>query len=190
MEAEKRQEEQEVQELQQVQEAQQQEELEKLKEELEKHKEKLAKLENTARLVNQRFMELQKEYEYLKERYRRDLEEHKKYCYEKLALELLNVLDDFERAFESIPKDESSYLQGFEIIYRSLKNILENYGVREMQVEGSVFDPYLCEAVDKDYNPDVPPNTVIKVVRKGYYLHDKVLRPARVIVSVPEEEVT
>ncbi|MGC8852957.1 MAG: nucleotide exchange factor GrpE, partial [Hydrogenobacter sp.] len=74
--------------------------------------------------------------------------------------------------------------------YRELKRILEKYGIREIQIEGKEFDPYLAEAVEKEYNPDVPPNTVIRVVRKGYMLHERVLRPAKVVVSVQEEEIT
>ncbi|MFN3599672.1 MAG: nucleotide exchange factor GrpE [Aquificaceae bacterium] len=152
--------------------------------------EKLSKLENTARLVNQRYMDLQREMEYLKERYRRDLEEMKKYGYEKFALDLLEVVDNFERAFQYEGTDLEGFKKGFELIYKELIKILEKYGIKEIELLEKEFDPYLAEAVDKEYSQDYPPNTIIKVERKGYTLHERVLRPAKVIVSYYEEEIT
>ncbi len=166
---------------------------EELKEEEKKIKEleeKVSKLEQVARFANQRYVELQREFELFKERYRRDMEEQRKYGYEKFALEMLEVVDNFERAFDSVSESHTPILQGFQLIYRELKRILEKYGIKEIQIEGKEFDPYLAEAVEKEYNPDVPPNTVIRVVRKGYMLHERVLRPAKVVVSVQEEEIT
>ncbi|WP_340690802.1 nucleotide exchange factor GrpE [Hydrogenobacter thermophilus] len=152
--------------------------------------EKVSKLEHIARVANQRYVDLQREMELFKERYRRDLEEQRKYGYEKLALDLLEIVDNFERAFASASEELSTYMTGFQLIYRELKRVLEKYGIREMELEGKEFDPYLAEAIEKDYTSDVPPNTVIKVIRKGYMIHDRVLRPAKVIVSVQEEEIT
>lgn len=152
--------------------------------------EKVSKLEQIAKIANQRYVDLQKELELFKDRYRRDLEEQRKYGYEKLALDLLEVVDNFERAFASATQDPFALLKGFELIYRELKRMLEKYGIRELQIEGKEFDPYLAEAVEKEYNPDVPPNTVTRVIRKGYTLHERVLRPAKVVVSVQEEEIT
>ncbi len=150
--------------------------------------EKVLRLESINRAVNERYVALQRELEYQKERYRRDLEELRKYGYEKLALELLEVVDNFERAFSSAKDVPPALLQGFEMIYKDLLRILEKHGIREIEVEGKPFDPYLAEAVEKEFNSHVLPDTVVKVIRKGYYIHDKVLRPARVVVSVPEEE--
>lgn len=172
-------------------------EVEEVKEELKEEEkrikeleEKLTKLEQVARFANQRYTELQRDFELFKERYRKDLEEQKRFGYEKFALDLLEIVDNFERAFVSAPEGSGAVLKGFELVYRELKRILEKYGIREIEAEGKEFDPYTAEAVDKEYNPSVPPNTVIKVLRKGYSLHDRVLRPARVIVSISEEEIT
>jgi len=173
------------------------EEVQEVKEELKEEErkireleEKVAKLEQIARVSNQRYVEVQRELELFKERYRRDLEEQIKYGYEKFAREILEVVDNFERAFESLSEDMTSMLKGFELIYKELKKILEKYGIREIEVLGKEFDPYLAEAVDREPRGDVPPNTVIKVVRKGYTIHDRILRPAKVIVSIQEEEIT
>ncbi len=152
--------------------------------------EKVLRLENTARLVNQRYVDLQREAEYLKERYRKDLEEAKRYGHEKLALDLLEVVDNFERAFQYEGQDLEGLRRGFELIYKELLRILEKHGIREMDLLGKEFDPYLAEAIDKEYTQDAPPNTIVRVERKGYWLYDRVLRPAKVVVSYYEEEIT
>ncbi len=167
-------------------------EVEELKNRVAELEEKVKKLETVARNSNIRAADLQRELEYLKERYRRDLEEQRKYGYEKLALELLSVLDNFERALSvaSQSKDFDSLLKGVEMIYSELKKILEKFHIQEIDIEGKEFDPYLAEAVETVATSEHPPNTVVKVVQKGYKLHEKVIRPARVVVSVSEEEVT
>ncbi|AAC06707.1 nucleotide exchange factor GrpE [Aquifex aeolicus] len=163
------------------------EELRKREKELE---EKIQKLETIAKNSNLRVAELQREIDYLKERYRRDLEEQRKFCYEKFAYDLLEVMDNFERALEygRQAQDVKSILLGIEMIYSEMKKIFEKYGIREIPVEGKEFDPYVAEAVEKVETDQYPPNTVVKVIRKGYYIHDKVLRPARVAVAVPPQE--
>ena len=126
----------------------------------------------------------------MKERYRRDLEEFRKYGYESLALDILEVLDNFERALETKTEDINALRAGVEMIYRQILAILEKYGIRAMDLDNKEFDPMLAEAVEKELSLDHPPNTVIRTIRKGYYLHDRVLRPGRVVVSYTEEEVT
>ncbi|MCS7170933.1 MAG: nucleotide exchange factor GrpE [Aquificaceae bacterium] len=152
--------------------------------------EKVSKLEQTTRAVNQRYVDLQRELEYLRERYRKDMEELKKYGHEKLAFDLLEIVDNFERAFGYGGTDLEGFKKGFELIYRELLRILEKYGVREMDLLGKEFDPYLAEAVDREYSEDALPNRVLRVERKGYLLHERVLRPAKVVVSYTEEEIT
>jgi len=163
------------------------EELRKREQELE---EKVKKLENIARASNLRVAELQREVEYLKERYRRDLEEQRKYCHERFAYELLEVMDNFERALEHARKTEDlrSVVIGLEMVYSEMKKIFEKYGIKEIEVEGKEFDPYVAEAIEKVETTEAPPNTVVKVIRKGYTIHEKVLRPARVVVAVAPEE--
>ncbi len=152
--------------------------------------ERVSKLEQVARFSNQRLVELQKDYELLKERYRKDLEEFRKYGYEKFALDILEVLDNLERALETRTEDINALRAGVEMIYRQLVAVLEKHGVRAMDLDGREFDPMLAEAVERELSLESPPNTVIRTIRKGYYLHERVLRPARVVVSYAEEEVT
>lgn len=168
------------------------EEVQRLQERVKELEEKVKKLEVIAKNSNIRAAELQKELDYMRERYRRDLEEQRKFGYEKLALDILSVLDNFERALSvaSTSRDFDSLLKGVEMIYSELRRILERYSIEELDVEGKEFDPYTAEAVETVRSPEHPPNTVVKVIQKGYKLHGKVIRPAKVVVSVGEEEIT
>ncbi len=168
------------------------EEVQKLKDRVAELEEKVKKLETIARNSNIRASDLQREIEYLRERYRKDLEEQRKYGYEKFALEILGVLDNFERALSvsAQTRDFESLFKGVEMIYNELRKILEKFNIAEIEIEGKEFDPYLAEAVETVVSKEHPPNTVVRVVQKGYKLHEKVIRPARVVVSISEEEVT
>ncbi len=168
------------------------EEVKELENKIKELEEKVKKLESIAKNSNVRAMELQRELEYMKERYRRDLEEQRKFGYEKMTLDLLGVLDNFERALSaaSVTRDFDSLLKGVEMIYSELRKILEKYNVEEIEVEGKEFDPHVAEAVETVATSEHPPNTVVRVVQKGYTLHGKVIRPAKVVVSVSEEEIT
>jgi len=152
--------------------------------------EKVKKLETVAKNSNIKVAQLQRELEYMRERYRRDLEEQRKFGHEKLALDLLGVLDDFERALLAVSEtgDLKSFLEGVKMIHAGLRRILARHHVEEIDIEGKEFDPYLAEAVETVHSKEHPPNTVVKVIQKGYKLHGKVIRPARVVVSVEENE--
>ncbi len=181
---------QESQETQEKKEENIEKELEELRKREQELEEKVKKLENIAKNSNLRVAELQREIEYLKERYRRDLEEQRKYCYERFAYDLLEVMDNFERALDYARKTEDikSIAMGIEMVYSEMKKIFEKYGITEIEIEGKEFDPYVAEAVEKVETTDVPPNTVVKVIRKGYKIHEKVLRPARVAVAAAPQE--
>ena len=168
------------------------EEVKELESRVKELEEKVKKLETIAKNSNIRAMELQRELEYMKERYRRDLEEQRKFGHEKLALDLLSVLDNFERALSAAEatRDFDSLLKGVEMIYSELRKILEKHSVEEIEVEGKEFDPHVAEAVETVATSEHPPNTVVKVLQKGYMLHGKVIRPAKVVVSISEEEIT
>jgi len=166
------------------------EEIEALRGRVAELEEKVKKLEQIARNSNIRASDLQRELEYFKERYRKDLEEQRKYAPESIAVDLLGVLDNFERAISASrnTRDFESLLKGVEMILTDLRRILEKHGIYEIEVEGKEFDPFVAEAVETEACDDHPPNTVIRVLQKGYRLHDRVIRPARVVVSISREE--
>ena len=104
-----------------------------------------------------------------------------------LILNLLPVLDDFERAFASLPSEsvERNWIDGVELIQRELQGILEAQGLTTIEAIGETFDPSLHEAVG---HQDGEEGVVISEVQKGYKLKDRVLRPSMVVVGNGKEE--
>ncbi len=96
----------------------------------------------------------------------------------------LPVLDNFELAMKHMKKDEggAAYLQGFELLRKQLVKILEDFGVKEIEAEGAVFDPHFHEAVMMAPAEGKEDETIALVFQKGYLYKDTVLRPAKVQV--------
>lgn len=110
-----------------------------------------------------------------------------KYEGESLIKQILEVVDDFERAIKmddnDLSDEVSNFLKGFKMIYTRLIGILDNLGVKEIEVEGKEFDPNYAEAILTDHDENKPENVVLEVLKKGYMYKDKLLRPAMVKVN-------
>lgn len=104
---------------------------------------------------------------------------------ERILAAILPVVDDFQRAFNAVPADEqqSPWVEGFALIQRKLKSVLEREGVSEIPALGQHFDPTRHQAVISEPTPDVEPGTVLEVLQPGYLLEDRVLRPSMVKVA-------
>lgn len=122
-----------------------------------------------------------------KKRTEQEKQELGKFANSVLILNLLPVLDDFERAFNSIPHSiqKLSWLDGIKLIERKLWAVMEAQGVSPIEALGKPFDPQFHEAVRQDKGKD---GMVIEEVQKGYMLNDRVIRPAMVVVGNGEEE--
>jgi molecular chaperone GrpE len=106
---------------------------------------------------------------------------------ERLAKELLPILDDLGRALEAAAEHEEAKLEeGVRLVHRALAGLLAKEGLAEIETDGK-FDPNVHEALLSQPS-DAPEGSVIEVVQKGYKLGDRVLRPARVVVAGPREE--
>lgn len=125
------------------------------------------------------------EFENYKKRLEADFSNAVKYANEKLLLEILQVVDDLERSLASGKEkpDFEAFYQGVKMIYAKLMKILESYGVKPFESVGKPFDVYYHEALLRIPRDDVPPDTVIDEIERGYMYYDKVLRHAKVIVS-------
>ena len=98
---------------------------------------------------------------------------------------LLGVLDDFDRAIENVPEEaHDPWVEGVRLTERKLRNVLESEGVKQIEAVGQPFDPNLHEALVQQPDVDHPEGTVVAELGKGYRLHDRVLRPTKVAVSV------
>lgn len=131
--------------------------------------------------------------ENLRRRTREEQDERSKLAAKAMLEEFLPILDNFERALEGGRKatDGAQVLAGVELIYRQLQDFLTRAGVAAMEAKGKLFDPNYYEAIAQAENLLVPDQTVLEEIQKGYFLHGKVLRHARVqVASNPQDIVT
>lgn len=126
-------------------------------------------------------------------RARRSFEEEKKYSHSAFALGLLPVLDNLERATIAAKQasETGPLVQGVAMVLTQLRDLLRRQGITLIEAQGQPFNPNLHQAVVQMPTKDHPPFTVVNVLEQGYMLHDRVLRPASVVVAAaPAEEET
>ncbi|MCJ7556542.1 MAG: nucleotide exchange factor GrpE [Gammaproteobacteria bacterium] len=114
----------------------------------------------------------------------RELERAHKYGVERLAGELLPVVDSLEIGLEAATGEtQEAVAEGMRATLKLLISALEKFGISCLDPLGEPFNPEWHEAMATQPSPDAEPNSVLLVVQKGYRIHDRVLRPARVIVA-------
>lgn len=131
-------------------------------------------------------MRLQADIENLHKRGERDLANAHKYGLERFATELLPVKDSLELGLDAFDKDNAEIeklKEGVELTLQMLGNALERFEIKEINPLEEPFNPDFHQAMSMQPRDDVAPNTVVTVVQKGYQLHDRLIRPAMVIVS-------
>ena len=115
--------------------------------------------------------------------------EARRYAISEFVRELLTVVDNLQRTVEAVQKqpqksgENSALLEGTQATLRAFLQTLERFGVRRLDALGKSFDPNFHEAVVAVADSSHAPGTVIEVVEEGYTLHDRLLRPARVVIS-------
>jgi molecular chaperone GrpE len=137
--------------------------------------------------LHDRLLRLQADFENFRKRTLKEKEEAFRYGHQNIVKDLLPTVDNLERAIEhargSQTGDLEGLLQGVELVLRELLGILEQHGLVVIEAEGQTFDPAVHEAMTQQIDESVPANTVMQVFQKGYRLRDRLLRPARVMVS-------
>lgn len=119
-----------------------------------------------------------------------EVDKARKFALEKFAGELLPVVDNLERALQSgSPDDESvkPILEGVELTHKSFISTIEKFGMQVIDPQGQAFNPELHQAMSIQENAELPPNTVMAVMQKGYVLNERLLRPAMVMVTKAAE---
>jgi molecular chaperone GrpE len=145
--------------------------------------------EEEARQNYDRLLRVSAEFENYKKRTQRDMEDFRKYANEAILSELLSVIDNLERAIQSGRDSEGpidQLTQGVDLTLKELLKIFERFSVRQIDAVGRSFDPNFHQAVLQETSNDHPTNTVLREFQKGYLLHDRLLRPAMVVVSKAE----
>jgi len=146
---------------------------------------KLEEKEKELAECKEKMLRLAAELENFKKRVEREKLEHMKYALEEFAKELLPFLDNLERAIALAKdtKDMEKMIEGIELTLSGYFKTLERFGLKTFVAEGKRFDPNYHEALSVEENSDVEENTVLKELLRGYTLHDRVIRPALVVVS-------
>ncbi|MEM7455013.1 MAG: nucleotide exchange factor GrpE [Planctomycetota bacterium] len=120
----------------------------------------------------------------------RETQDQLKYASSRLMTELLDTVDNLNRAIESGEGDSSAggWIDGVKLVAEQISTILGNHGCKKIEALGQPFDPNLHQAVQMQSSEDYEANTVMMEMRSGYQLHDRVLRPAQVFVSTGPEK--
>lgn len=136
-----------------------------------------------------RLLRMQAEMENLRKRNARELEQAHKYAVERLAIELLAVKDSLELGVEAAGSetDIGKLREGTELTLRMLNKAMEKFNIEEIDPQRQPFDPVRHQAMTLQESRELPPNTVVSVMQKGYAIGERLLRPAMVIVSKAPE---
>lgn len=149
----------------------------------------IQKLQEQAEKYKNDYLYLRADFENYKKHMIKERADLLKYGSERMAKDLLPVLDNFERALETsiTPETFSVFKQGVEMTASDLRALLAKNGIQEVKSEGQPFDPALHEALTSEISNDVPAGNVLRVFQKAYKMHDKLIRPAQVVVAKKSE---
>jgi molecular chaperone GrpE len=152
---------------------------------------KSADLANELAGANDRLLRLQAEMQNLRSRTSREISDERKYAALPVVRELLPVIDNIDRAIEAAEKagEAENLLAGFRLVKQQLHTLLNNHQVESIAAENQIFDPNFHQAILQQPSADVPAGQVMMVTQAGYKMHDRVVRPAQVIVSAGPGEV-
>jgi molecular chaperone GrpE len=144
-----------------------------------------ASLEAALEAEKDRFMRLSAEFDNYRKRKQREIDEFRKFANETVFKQFLSVVDNLERAIASAEnnQDTNSLLEGVKLTHKEILKVFQNFNVKPVKAENQSFDPNFHQAVTQKETDDVPENTITDVLQTGYLLHDRLIRPAMVVVS-------
>ncbi len=167
------------------------EEIQKIEEqEKEKNEQNVEKLKEELGKMNDQYLRLYADFDNYRKRVQREIEETKEATKRALINDFLTILDNMEKALLISKDHKDSIIEGIELTMKSFKDLLKKHGVEEIDPERKQFDPDLHDALMTQESEDAPKNTVLQTLQKGYLYKDKLIRPAKVIVSSGKNEKT
>jgi len=145
-------------------------------------------LEQQLQEAEERVLRVQAELENFRKRARREYDDAQRYREIDLLRDLLPVLDNVLRAVEASEKtaDVESLKAGFRMTAQQIEKVLDTHGCKTIDTVGQPFDPAVHDAILQQTVPDAVPGTIVGMASRGYRLHDRVVRPAQVIVAKQE----
>jgi molecular chaperone GrpE len=152
-------------------------------------KSRIAELETEIREWKDKYLRSMAEFDNYRRRTNEEKSDWIKRATEKLALQICDVLDNFERALMQVKDEqkEDSFIKGILMIEQQLKSALEKEGVKRIEALGQEFDPKMHEAlatIASQYEED----KVAAIIQNGYTMHDKLIRPVRVAISTGKQK--
>ena len=145
--------------------------------------------EEEAKETYDRLLRVSADFENYKKRSSREMEEFRKYANQSLLKEMLSVVDNLELAINSSSDGKNAdktLIDGLNLTLNEILRVFEKFNVTPIEAQGKAFDPAYHEAVMREETDDYPENSVISEFQKGYLIHDRLLRPAMVVVAVPK----
>ncbi len=154
------------------------------------HDEIVQRLEQERNASRDQALRTQAELENYRKRVAREREEERRFAALPVIRDLLPGLDNLQRALDAArhTDDLNAMLQGVEMVAQQIESILAQHGATPIQAVGEPFDPNQHQAIQQIPSADVPPMTVVDEVERGFVLHNRVIRPSSVIVSVAPPE--
>lgn len=148
-------------------------------------REQLAEKSNSCNKLEEEYLHALADFDNLRKRTQRDSELSRRLALEALVIDLVPVLDNFDRAVQATGEGASaeSLKKGMDLIHRQLREALCRHGVDEYSCVGTQFDPHRAEAISFVHTDEHKPGTVVSEICKGYACGERVLRPARVVVA-------
>ncbi|MGD8548102.1 MAG: nucleotide exchange factor GrpE, partial [Desulfobacterales bacterium] len=153
--------------------------------------EKIESLKKEAAENHDRMLRMAAEFENYKKRAAREMNDFRKFANENFVKAMLPVVDNLDRAIESSSNDKhanTSVVEGVTMTLKEILKVFEEFNVKPFESLGKTFDPSLHQAVMQEEGEKYPDNTVLKELQKGYMIHDRLLRPAMVVVSKKKTE--
>jgi len=153
-------------------------------------KARLESVEQELKDSHDRFLRVSAEFENYKKRAAREMNDFGKFANESFAKAMLPVVDNLDRAIESSSNDDHSIrsvVEGVNMTLKEIRKIFEQFGVKPFESLGKTFDPALHQAVMQKETDNHPEKTILNELEKGYMMHDRLLRPAMVVVSKTTE---
>jgi molecular chaperone GrpE len=150
---------------------------------------RLAQLAAEANEAKDRALRAQAELDNVRKRLRKEMEDERRYAAMPLVTDLLPVVDNIGRALAAAEKDSaksaesSGLIAGVKLVAQQLEGVLARHHAVKIEALGKPFDPNFHAAIMQQPTDEYPPGTVVMVAQEGYQLHDRVVRPAQVIVS-------
>jgi len=132
------------------------------------------------------WMRAKAETENIRKRAQTDVANAHKYAVDSFSSELLTVMDSLEAALAVENATVENYKNGMELTQKQLTTVFDKFNIKEINPQGEKFDPHQHQAMTM-VDSDLAPNTVVQVMQKGYKLSDRVIRPALVMVSKPQD---